>query len=99
MLDKLGDSDAALEHYMADLQIRRVLVARDPRDQAIKRSLYVAHSYVALAYEDRGDLQAALEQSRQSLDVASAMARLDPQNADWQRDLMPAFPASAIDRP
>ena len=90
VLDRMGEGDLALQHYSADAEIRKALVARDPRDQSIKEALYVALSYVSRAYEDRDDLQQALAYARKTLDVTSALTALDSANADWQRDFAAA---------
>ena len=45
VLDKLGEVDAALKHYLADLEIRRDLVARQPDNFALKRNYQVALRY------------------------------------------------------
>jgi len=87
VLGKLGETDAALRHYQADLEIRRAMVERDPRDQSIKRTYFVAIDTVGGAREDAGDLKGALEQYQTALEVTSALAASDTTNADWQRDL------------
>lgn len=87
VLDKLGRVQPALEHYLADLTIRRDLVERQPANRALKRSYQVSLSAAGRAQEDRGDLEAAERNYRTLLEVASSQAAIDPRNADWQRDL------------
>ena len=50
VLDKLGELEVALKHYLADLEIRRVLVARQPDNFALKRNYQVALRSVGGAY-------------------------------------------------
>ena len=46
VVDKLGEVDAALKHFLADLEIRRELVAHQPDNFALKRNYQVALNYV-----------------------------------------------------
>ena len=87
VIDKLGDTDGAITHYLADLEIRRALVTRNPRNYAIRRSLFVAIDAVARAHEERGDLAGAVRYYRESRDQAAVLATADARNLDWQRDL------------
>jgi eukaryotic-like serine/threonine-protein kinase len=86
VLDKLGEVDAALTHYLADLKIWEELVARQPDNFALRRSYQVALRSVGGAYEDRADLDTAAKYYRLRREVASTSAAADPRNADWRRD-------------
>jgi tetratricopeptide (TPR) repeat protein len=90
VLDKMGEVDAALKHYLEDLEIRRDLVARQSDNFALRRSYQVALRSVGGAYEDRGDLEMAAGYYRVQREVASASAAVDPRNATWRRDLASA---------
>jgi tetratricopeptide (TPR) repeat protein len=86
VLDRLGEVDAALEQQLADFEIRRDLVERQPDNFALKRNYQVALRYVGGAYEDRGDLGMAVKFYRMQRELAAAYAAADPRNANWRRD-------------
>jgi tetratricopeptide (TPR) repeat protein len=95
VLDKLGEVDVALKQFLADLQVRRELVDRQPDNFALKRDYQVALSYVGGADEDRGDLGKAAEIYSLRREVATAYAAADPRNANWRRDVASAESALA----
>jgi tetratricopeptide (TPR) repeat protein len=87
VLDRLGESGAALAHFQADLAIRRRLVTADPANMAIKRSLFVALDSLAAAHEDAGDLVAAMTLYEESYALVSPLSASDLRNVDWRRDV------------
>ena len=86
VLDKLGEVDAALKHYLADLKIRRELVARQPDNFALKRSYQVALS----SWVERTKIAVISTRPPSTTGCGvkwrSASAAADPRNANWRRD-------------
>ena len=87
VLDKLGEVDAALTHFLADLEIRRDLVARQPDNFALlaattrwRCGMWVERTKIAEIFAK------AAEYYRLRREVAAAYASADRRNADWRRD-------------
>jgi len=87
VLNNIGESQAALEHFLSDAAIRKALVERYPQDYSLRRLQQVALNFVSRAYLEQGDLAAATRYARNGADVAALYAAVDPRNLDWQRDV------------
>ncbi len=87
VLGKLGQINAAFDHYRADLAIRRRQAVADPANMALPTGLFVALDYLGAAHEDAGDLTAAMVLYEESHALMVPLALSDPQNAKWRRDV------------
>ena len=58
-----------------------------PDNAGFKRDLSVTCDRIGDMHVENGRLDAALESYRQSLEIAEALAKRDPQNPVWQHDL------------
>ena len=85
-LAELGDRDGALAEHRAELALATPL-ASDPADTVAQRDLSIAHDAIGYLLKKRHDLDGALVEFRASEHIADELARHDPGNANWQRDL------------
>jgi eukaryotic-like serine/threonine-protein kinase len=85
ILSVQGDSDDALEYSSRALAIRETLLQRQPDDADLQRYKATALGQVAHELLVRGELDRALKDYRQSLEITSQLAEPDT-NAMWQRD-------------
>lgn len=83
VLEQMGRLDAALEAFQADLDIRRELVVRDPRNQRWRSFLGTAHQYVGHLLFARGELTAAAPHLRRASELFDELAARDPDNGRW----------------
>ena len=87
-----GDLKAALKSYSDSLAIRRAPGEIRPRQCGLAaRSLGVSYDKIGDVQVAQGDLKAALKSYSDSLAITERLAKSDPGNADWQRDLSVSF--------
>ena len=83
----LGDLDAALVSYKADLAIAQALAQQDASNTLWQRDLSISHEKIGDIQRAQGDLDAALISYQASLEIRQALAQQDVNNTEWQRDL------------
>ncbi|MCW5977782.1 MAG: protein kinase [Bryobacteraceae bacterium] len=79
-LQWMGDYDAAIGEYQKALSFLEPLAALDPRNSRAQYDLAVALNDVWQTYEQKGDLQQALQYARRVREVLGRVLQMDPNN-------------------
>jgi serine/threonine-protein kinase len=93
--DQLGDLAAADASFAREIEVHHQILAKDPRNMRARRRLEVGLIYRGLLLRARGETQQAITTLETAFREAQALARLDPTNADWTRDVAAAANALA----
>jgi eukaryotic-like serine/threonine-protein kinase len=87
VLERMGRLDEAVEHYRADLAIRRALDERDPENRRWREFLGTSHQYLGGLHLARGELGAARRHLEPSRRIFTALVAHDPDNTAWRYKL------------
>lgn len=87
ILEELGRLDEAREHYLADLELRRDLAARDPANRRWREFLGTSHQYLGTLLLARGETADARHHLEAAREVFDRLVAGDPDNRDWQYKL------------
>jgi tetratricopeptide (TPR) repeat protein len=87
VLERLGRLDEALEHYRADLALRRGLDELDPRNRRWREFLGTSHQYLGALHLARGEVAPARRHLAPSHAIFPALVAHDPDNAAWRYKL------------
>ncbi len=87
-----GDLEAAEQTAIEGVRVRETVVAREPRNAALRRELANGYGELAYVYFDPaflsyGDRERAAVFQQKSLNIARELAAADPSNATAQADL------------
>jgi len=84
---RLGNTDAALQHYNNALTIALTPVLRDPSNSGFQRDLSISYEKLGDIELRLGNSDAALQHYNNVLTVMLKLVELDPSNSGFQRDL------------
>jgi tetratricopeptide (TPR) repeat protein len=79
-----GDLSNALVRFRASLAIEEALLAGDPSDSALLRSVASSHDAIGAVLRAQGDLAGAAEEYAAELTIIEQLAAREPANATWQ---------------
>jgi eukaryotic-like serine/threonine-protein kinase len=89
------DKNAALAYYQKELETEQKLHQRST-DIRYARAIAVAHSQIAILYEQLGDTAHSLEHNLQGLEIYKDLIKVDPRNTLVQQGLAIAYLNTAI---
>lgn len=87
MRELQNDGSAAVEEYKTSAAIRVPLAEEFPNDTTIVRDAAIAYEKLGNAAAAAGDLGAALDDRRRSLEIFERLLAVDPQNAQARQSL------------
>ncbi len=84
---RLGNTQQALQHYQAKLQIDKKLMALDPENSQFQRDLSISFERLGDLALRLGNTQQALEHYQAALEIAQKRVALNPDTPQFQRGL------------
>ena len=80
-----GQLNDAFAHRRRQLALLQGMLRADKGDTVLKRREMTAHRALARLFAARGDLTAALDQARAASATIEDLARIEPDNTEWQQ--------------
>lgn len=81
---RLGRYDVALEYARRALAVRQGVLDAKPSSRA-QRAVAISHEFIGYVLSQKEDFRAATAEHRAALEMAEAVAKAEPKNADRQR--------------